>query len=347
MIRLIRGNLLEADTEAIVNTVNTVGVMGRGIALQFKRAFPENFKVYKKACKAGEFSVGQMLTVKTTELGNPRYIINFPTKKHWKGKSQLDYIELGLQALVEEIQRLGIKSIALPPLGCGLGGLAWHDVLQAIESALRDLDEVDVLVFEPVGKPPAKTMKTSSDRPKMTQSHATLLTLMNRYVEPLIDDEVTLLEVHKLMYFMQEIGQPLKLDFVKGKYGPYAKNLRHVLVRIEGHFIDGFSDGSEEPGKTLELRPGASDEAKQFLKQHSTMLHRFEQVERLIDGCETAYGLELLGSVHWVTKNERISAKSVDEAIRLVHAWNPRKEHFFRAEHIKFAWIRLSEQGWI
>lgn len=347
MIRLSRGNLLDADVDALVNTVNTVGVMGKGIALQFKRAFPENFKVYERACKNREFQVGEVLAVKVSELTNPRYIINFPTKAHWKGNSKIEYIENGLKSLVTTIDRLGIKSIALPPLGCGLGGLAWPDVLQAIERTLGSLTDVEILVFEPVGKPPAKVMKTATDKPAMTPGRAALLGLMKRYTIPLMDDSVTLLELHKLMYFMQESGQDLKLQFVKGTYGPYAKNLRHVLNLMEGHYVVGFSDGSEEPGKVIELMPGAIEEAEAFLKTKPGAAAHFERVERLIEGFETAYGMELLGSVHWVARHEESPAKTAAEAVAMVHAWNPRKRDSFASEHISIAWDRLSETAWL
>lgn len=347
MVRLTRGNLLDADVEALVNTVNTVGVMGKGVALQFKRAFPENFKIYERACKEQTFDVGEVLTVKLSELGNPRYIINFPTKKHWRGKSKLEYIEKGLEALVTEIRSLGIKSVALPPLGCGLGGLAWTDVLQAIESALAELEGVDVLVFEPVGKPPAKLMKTATEKPTMTAGRAALLGLMHRYMAPLMDCAVTLLELHKLMYFMQEAGEPLKLKFVKGTYGPYARNLRHVLNAIEGHYIVGFSDASEEPGKDLQPLPGAIDEAEKVLVNIPECLEHFRLVVALIDGFETAYGMELLGSVHWVAKHEAQSATTAAQAVKLVHEWNARKRRSFPAQHIQVAWDRLADQGWL
>lgn len=154
MIHLTRGNLLTADVEALVNAVNTVGVMGKGIALQFKQAFPENFRTYESACRNGEFRVGQVLTVPLDRSGNPRYIINFPTKSHWRNKSELEYIDSGLEALVAEIERLGIRSIAIPPLGCGLGGLSWPDVHSRIDRAVSQLESVDIFLYEPAEPAP-------------------------------------------------------------------------------------------------------------------------------------------------------------------------------------------------
>ncbi|NQU20355.1 MAG: macro domain-containing protein [Candidatus Nealsonbacteria bacterium] len=347
MINFLKGNMFEADVEALVNTVNTVGVMGKGIALQFSRAFPEIMKPYKDACESGQLEIGSVFTVKLSMLEGPKYVINLPTKKHWKGKSKIEFIQSGLQALVDEIQRLGIRSVAVPPLGCGLGGLRWDDVKREIESALGELSDVDVLVFEPAGKPPASRMKTATKRPKMSPGRAALLGLMRRYVAALMDDEVTLLELHKLMYFLKEAGEVPKLHFVKGRYGPYSTNLRHVLTDIEGHYITGFGDASEEPGKVLEPMPGAVKKAEKFLKTQPKTLECFHRVEDLIDGFETAYGMELLASVHWVAKHEQSPAKTCDDGIRMVHDWNPRKRDTFAPEHIRVAWERLSLMAWL
>ena len=151
MIEIKTGDIIAEDAEALVNTVNCVGIMGRGIALQFKNAFPENFKVYAAACKREEVQPGHMFVFETNQLTNPRYIINFPTKRHWRGKSRLSDIEAGLDALVSEIRARGIRSVAIPPLGSGLGGLRWSDVRPTIERALSALPDVRVIVFEPRG----------------------------------------------------------------------------------------------------------------------------------------------------------------------------------------------------
>src|SRR5215813_9310019 len=147
MIEYRAGDILETDAEALVNTVNCVGIMGRGIALQFKNAYPENFRVYEAACDRGEVQPGRMFVFETRQMTNPKYIINFPTKRHWRGKSRIEDIEAGLKALQHEIQKRGIRSIALPALGSGLGGLDWRDVRPRIDEALSDLD-VQVIVFE-------------------------------------------------------------------------------------------------------------------------------------------------------------------------------------------------------
>lgn len=184
MFEYKQGNILKEDAEAFVNTVNCVGIMGRGVALQFKKAFPDNFKVYEYACKRNEIQPGMMFVFETGNLTNPRFIINFPTKRHWRGKSRMEDIESGLTALVDEIRLRKINSIAIPPLGSGLGGLDWADVRSRIEKALRDIPNLQVTLFEP-GDIPAETK--SSDVPAMTASRAVLVALINRYLRGLMD----------------------------------------------------------------------------------------------------------------------------------------------------------------
>jgi O-acetyl-ADP-ribose deacetylase (regulator of RNase III) len=174
MIEFRTGDLLEADTEALVNTVNCVGIMGRGVALQFKHAFPENFKAYKAACAREEVRPGRMFVFETGLLANPKYIINFPTKRHWRGKSRMEDIAAGLKALVAAVRERGIRSIALPPLGSGLGGLKWDDVRPRIEAAFRDVDNLHVMVFEPHAGPEPALPKRAARVPTMTAGRAAL-----------------------------------------------------------------------------------------------------------------------------------------------------------------------------
>jgi len=235
MIEFKTGDILAEGAEALVNTVNCVGIMGRGVALQFKRAFPANFKAYERACKLGHVEPGRMFTFDTGQLMHPRYIINFPTKRHWRGKSRIEDVEAGLEALVGEVQCRGIRSIAIPPLGTGLGGLDWREVRPRIEKALLALPDVRVVVFEPRVAVAGDRAVTAQKVPTMTPGRAALVGLMDRYLAGLLDPFVTLLEVHKLMYFMQEAGEPLRLRYVVGPDGPYAENLRHVLQAIDGY----------------------------------------------------------------------------------------------------------------
>lgn len=343
MIHYETGDILRADAEALVNTVNCVGIMGRGIALRFKQAFPENFRVYAAACKRDEVQPGRMFVFETRSMTNPKYIINFPTKRHWRGKSRIEDIDVGLQSLVAEVRARGIRSIAVPPLGSGLGGLNWADVRPRIEAALSDLN-IRVTVFEPHPTAEAQPTKGASKVPQMTEGRAALVGLMRRYLSALLDPFVTLLEVHKLMYFMQEAGQPLRLRYVQGLYGPYAENLRHVLREIDGYFISGYSDGSDRPEKEIELVPGAVNEAEAFLANHAETDRRFERVADLVEGFETPFGLELLSTVHWVVTRENV--RTEDEIAARVYAWNERKRQFTRRQIVLARKILLTK-GWI
>jgi O-acetyl-ADP-ribose deacetylase (regulator of RNase III) len=340
-IELRTGDILKADAEAIVNTVNCVGIMGRGIALQFKKAFPANFDAYALACKEEAVQPGRMFIFDTSAFTNPRYIINFPTKRHWKGKSRIEDIDSGLIALARDVQDLGIKSIAIPPLGAGLGGLNWNDVRPRIERALRDIPDLNVLIYEPNGAP---EVVKSRDVPNMTPGRASLVTLMHRYLQGLMDPFVTLIEVQKLMYFMQEAGQPLRLKYVKHHYGPYATNLSHVLNKIEGHFVAGYQDGGDQPDKELTIVPGAIAEAEAALESEPHTHEHFNRVADLVDGFETPYGLELLATVHWVATRE--GADTPAKALTRIHSWNERKRTFTERQ-VAIAFNTLQSKGWL
>ena len=344
MIEFRTGDLFADDAEALVNTVNCVGIMGRGVALQFKNAFPENFKAYAAACSRGAVQPGRMFIYETGHLTNPRYIINFPTKRHWRGKSRMEDIEAGLVALVEEIRRRGIRSIALPPLGSGLGGLNWRDVRPRIEKALAPLSDVKVTVYEPGGRAEPRTMTRSREVPAMTTGRAALVGLVERYLGGLLDPFVTLLEVHKLMYFMQAAGEPLRLQFQKAPYGPYAENLRHVLRTIEGHLISGYADGGDAPDKQLELVPGAVEDAHAYLDAHPSTRARFDRVVDVVRGFETPFGLELLSTVHWVAIHSE--ARTTADVVAQTYAWGERKKQF-SSRQIALALDVLSSKGWL
>jgi len=344
MIEFRSGDILKDESDALVNTVNCVGIMGRGIALQFKDAYPDNFKFYAAACQRNEVQPGRMLVFETGRLSPPRYIINFPTKRHWRGKSRIEDIQSGLKALVEEVRARDIGSIAIPPLGSGLGGLDWATVRPYIEDAAKELADVRVVAYEPKGAPATGVMAHIRSVPKMTAGRAALVELVQRYLAGLLDPYVTLLEVHKLMYFMQEAGEPLRLRFMQAPYGPYAENLRHVLHAIEGHLISGYADGGDAPDKQLSLVPGAVKDAAAFLSKHADSRARFDKVATLVEGFESPFGLELLSTVHWVMKHE--SATTLHDAIERTYAWNDRKRQFTPRQS-GIAVDVLSAQGWI
>lgn len=347
MFRLVRGNLLKCEAEALVNTVNTEGIMGKGVALQFRHAYPEMYRAYKLACQAGEVKPGKMFTFATSSNENPQYIINFPTKRSWRSKSRMEDIEIGLRALVADVQRLGIRSVAIPPLGCGLGGLCWAEVRQRMQLAFQELPNVEWLVYEP-GDHPNIEIVAQTSRPKMTRGRAVLIELIKRYLVPGFYYEITLVEVQKLVYFITEAGEELSsVVFEKGHYGPYADVLRHVLSKIEGHFTKGYVAGGNKPESPITLLPDVAEEAEIFLKDYVDTKQRFDRVSDLIVGFETPFGMELLATVHWAVIREcNAGARGPVEAFEKVKAWNTRKAALMSKEQVTAAWQRLKNYGW-
>ena len=227
-------------------------------------------------------------------------------------------------------------------------GFAGVKCYLASSRRLIALPDVRVLVFEPAGAPTPRKMINRTTRPDMTPGRAAVLCLMNRYSVPGYPYRLAMLEIQKLAYFMQAAGQELKLQFQKHHYGPYAHNLQKVLERIDGHFIEGYGDGSSAPDTPLTLLADAADEAEAFLHASQDAQKRFNDVSTLIEGFETPYGMELLSTVHWVATVECPEARTdVNAAIREVHAWNPRKQQLMQPGHIHAAWNRLRQHGWI
>lgn len=344
MIHVRKDDILKTDAEALVNTVNCVGVMGRGVALQFKKAYPNNFKAYERACKNNEVKVGQMFVYETGQL-TPRYIINFPTKQHWKGKSKIEFIQSGMKSLVQEIKKHNIRSIAIPPLGCGLGGLDWKQVKPVIEKALADIPDVQVHIFEPNNILKEDSILKEDVVPELNPNRAALLGLISRYLSGLMDPFITVLEIQKLLYFMQVAGQStLKLRYEKFKYGPYAPNLRFVLQKLEGYYIQGYKNDGDDPNNVLELIGDADREAMRILAQEVDVLSRFERVAELVEGFETPSGMELLATVHWVVTQE--GASDIATTIEKIHNWNSRKKSF-EPRQIEIAYNILNSKGWL
>ena len=343
MIELTTGNLLETKADALVNTVNCVGVMGKGIALQFKQAFPAMFKAYRKAAQAGEVIPGRMHVFHTASLLPPKFIINFPTKRHWRGRSRMEDIDAGLVDLIRQVRLLGIHSIAVPPLGTGNGGLEWAEVYPRIQRAFEALPDVDVLLFPPMGEPTPMARKRAPEKVRLTTARALFLKLLGLYRIP--DYSLTMLEIQKLAYFLQEAGQPLRLHFVAHHYGPYAHNLNHVLRRLEGHYLHGATDVN--PNTEITLAEGAIAAADAFLEGDDASRFNLNRVANLIEGYETPYGLELLSTVHWVARDAGPARTDPDACVRQVHAWNDRKRALLRSDHVKIAWRHLHQQAWL
>ena len=322
MIQYIQGNLLEAPTEALVNTVNEVGVMGKGIALMFSEAFPENAQAYIEACRDGRVRVGHMFVTENKQLIQPRWIINFPTKKHWRGASRLEWIHSGLKDLVRVIKTRRIHSVALPPLGCGNGRLDWAKVRSEIEAALSDVPEVKVLVYAPTRTYQNVSKKEGLD--KLTPARALISELVRRYA--ILGLECTNLEVQKLAWFLQKsiratgLKDPLDLRFTANKYGPYAERLRHLLNALDGSYLHcdkRLSDAG--PFDLIWFNDSRRAKVAEYLCSNKARayLPALEITGSLIDGFESPLGMELLSTVDWllVEGGYRADVTSIREGI--------------------------------
>ncbi|BCB97069.1 ADP-ribose-binding domain-containing protein [Dissulfurispira thermophila] len=341
MIKFIKGNIFESNAEALVNSVNTVGVMGKGIALQFKERFPENYRLYKKTCEEGRVTIGKMFVTSTNSLINPRWIINFPTKKHWMHRSSYGFIEAGLDDLIKVIKDLNIKSIAIPPIGAGQGGLKWEKVKRIIEDKLGELD-IEILVYEP----DSINLMPISTNAKLTKQRAMLLYLVELY--RVLGYEITLLEIQKVAYFLQRLGQAdLKLQFKKYYYGPYAHNLQHLLHHLRGSYLLTEKPILDSrPYDNIYLNNEKLAEIKDFIDKYcsDTEIQRIEIISKIIEGFESPFGLELLATVDWILFNDRENKiQTIEDFQKAILRWSKRKYDVFKKELIEIAFKRLMQ----
>lgn len=337
MIEYRKGDITKAEVEAIINTVNTVGVMGKGIALSFKKEFPGNYKAYKEACKNGEVQIGKMFVVPSGRI-LPRLIINFPTKEHWRNFSKYEFIEAGLQDLISVIKSEKIKSIAIPPLGSGNGGLDWQKVRKLILNKLQELDaEVKIVIFEPGHE---SEMAKPTPSTKLTPVRAMLLDLMKHY--EMLGEWVTPLVTQKLAYFLQRSGEPMKLDFEKGTYGPYAHQLTKVLEALKPNFIN-YEGQVTSPNINITLNKEHLDQIEGFKKTELSAIqfNRLECVKEHITGFENALGLELLATVDFALQNCKDC--SLLELTETIHNWTERKRELLTPYLIEVAFNRVNQ----
>lgn len=309
MISFAQGNLLEADTEALVNTVNTVGVMGKGIALMFKERFPENFRIYEAACKTKAFDIGSMLVTTQDRLGEARWIINFPTKRHWRNPSKMEWVEDGLRDLRRVLIENGITSVALPPLGSGNGGLRWEEVKPRIVEALQDLKDIRIVVYEPTRQ--YQNVAKAKGVERLTPARALVAELVRRY--SVLGIECTLLEVHKLAYILERrietlgIAPSLDLRFQADRYGPYAPRLSHLLNSLDGSYLHSEKRlGDAKPFDLIRFDDAKKDHVAAYLTTPEAKVYRpaLDQTAELIDGFESPLGMELLATVDWLVARE-------------------------------------------
>jgi O-acetyl-ADP-ribose deacetylase (regulator of RNase III) len=337
-MEFIKGNLLEAKTQALVNTVNTVGVMGKGIALQFKEAFPVNFKIYAAACKKKELQPGKLLVVKEQTLQGEKIIINFPTKTEWYLKSKYEYVEEGLKALVDVIKEYTIESIAIPPLGCGNGGLKWDKVKALIEKYLGDLKQLHIEVYEPNEE--VKEILKQQDAGKnirLTPARAMLLYAMFYYES--LGENVSLFVANKLAYFLQRLGEKSlnKLKFEAHHYGPYAVQVEHLLHNINGKYLKGLEQMNAKAFEPLELQYDKLQEVSDYVKKElsAEQRTRLSNLIKLIDGFQSALSLEILATVDFVKKDK--PGISQEDIIHTIHNWSDRKRNLFQEKYIHIA----------
>ncbi len=326
MIEFKIGNLLESDAQALVNTVNTDGIMGKGIALQFKNQFPTNYKEYKKACKNGDLDIGKLFVYEEeTLLNGKKTIINFPTKTTWRKPSEYSYIELGLKNLIEIIQLRNIESIAIPPLGAGNGGLDWHVIKQMLIDSLADLD-CKILIYEPNTVIKEKLKK---ERVSLTPARAMLLFVLFELVKN--GEFISEFSAEKVAYFLQKFGgkDDFKLEFKQNFYGPYSGKVKHVLYYLNGSYITGYSSKDKKPFEEIGIVLDAEENVNEYLNapENSKYLKIVNETKKFLNGFYSNFGLELLSTVDFIRENDNL-----DDSLQIINKienWSDRKKTLF------------------
>lgn len=334
MLKYVKGNLLEAEADAYVNTVNTVGVMGKGIALQFKTKFPHNYQMYLEACKLRTIDIGKLLVVTENYIDGRKIIVNFPTKKEWFRKSQYTYIEEGLKDLVHVIERFQIKSLALPPLGCGNGGLTWSKVKVLIEKYLKDIPNTIIYIYEP-------SIETAIMSKELTPGRAMLLYALFEYEK--MGEEVSLFVANKLAYFLQRSGVNLNIQFTANTYGPHTKDIKNVIRKLNGTFITLDDDKNIEPFDAIHLNRDAKEAIDQYVSESLTDGERKKLYNMLdvIKGFESAFAMEILSSVDFL--RVQYSLQTSDDVLVKMHEWSDRKKESIKDKHVVIAMSQLDQ----
>jgi O-acetyl-ADP-ribose deacetylase (regulator of RNase III) len=350
-MRFTQGNLLDADVDALVNTVNTMGIMGKGIALMFKERFPDNFQAYEAACKRKELSLGHMFVTESLELNGPRWIINFPTKAHWRYPSKLEWIRAGLKDLRRVILEKEIKSIAVPPLGSGNGGLDWEDVRPIIKDELSELPEVEVIVYEPTAA--YQNVSKTTGVEKLTPARALIAEIVRRY--EVLGFGCSMLEVQKLAWVLTRVihrlglVDPLKLTFEAGRYGPYADDLRHLLDNLDGSYLHSEKRLADAgPADVLHFAPDHHEKLAAYLRKSevAAFVEAIEKTDALIDGFQSPLGMEAFATVGWLLEHENPD-RTVDGVRNALNQWPTpgaaeRKRRLFNDKLIQAALDRIS-----
>jgi O-acetyl-ADP-ribose deacetylase (regulator of RNase III) len=346
MIRYTQGNLLEAGTDALVNTVNTVGVSGKGIALMFKESYPDNFRAYEAASKAGQIAPGSLFITERHDLLGPRFIINFATKKHWRHPSRLDWIRHGLLTLRNEISKRGIRSIAIPPLGAGNGGLDWQDVKPLIAQVLTGVD-CEVVVFEPVQTYQSVVKRDGVE--KLTPARALMAEMIRRY--EVLGFDCSILEAQKLAWFLSGairrlgLSNPITDDFTANRYGPYSDRVRHLLNSLDGSYLTCERRVADaRPFDPIRFRHDRQDRINAYLTSPEASPYRaaLDAASEIIDGFQSPHGLELLATVDWLSRQSGVPLENDAMTVAIASWPGPegaaeRKAKIFTRHHIDAA----------
>ena len=342
MITFTTGNLFLSSAEALVNTVNTVGTMGKGIALQFKDLFPHNFKVYAENCKNENVHIGKMLVVKdnNSEYGD-KIIINFPTKKHWRQPSKYEYISEGLKDLRRVIVENNIHNIAMPPLGCGNGGLDWEQVKTLIETELSNLPDVNILVYQPNMD---GIVQQEIIHKNVTLNPARAMLLYAMFYYETLGENCSLFVANKLVYLLQILGESSfsKLKFKPHYYGPYCPQVGYMLRAVNGTYIRGLEQMMSKPFDTIELLYDKKQEVSDYIHTQldDEQTQRLKRLVKLIAGYQSALSLEILASVAFIRYNN--PNIGLEQTITDIQNWSPRKKHLFKEKYIDIAYQHLN-----
>lgn len=345
MIELTKGNLLASSDGVLVNTVNTVGVMGKGIALQFKDEFPHNYAVYVETCRKGELYPGTLLTVKDRSIRyGEKVIVNFPTKVHWRNSSKYEYIQKGLVALRDLIITNKVESISIPPLGCGNGGLDWSKVKPMIMESLSGLDTL-IHLYEPSAD--VTEVLKSTARPigdvSLTPERAMMLYALFFYET--LGEPANLFAANKLVYFMKRLGEPafVKYKFAPAHFGPYSTQVGRALHQLNGKYLTGLEQMDLRAFDPLTLQYDTWEEVKQYVSEILSVAsrQRLAQLVALVSGFQSTLSLEVLATVDFV-RNENPGI-SLEDTIRKVWEWSDRKKALFKERYIQIAYEHLKE----
>ncbi len=341
MIKYKIGNIFESNTEAIVNTVNTVGIMGKGIALGFKKRYPENFKIYAEACKIDGLDIGILLVTETQDLTGKKIIINFPTKKHWRNPSEYEYIEKGAKELVKVIKEREIKSIAIPPLGAGNGGLNWAKVRSILETHILPLrNDCDFIIYEP-NNTVKETLK--NERVKLTDARAMLLYMLFNIVEN--GEFISEFSSEKVCYFLQRFGAKdiFKLKFQQAFYGPYSNKVKRLLSLMNGSYLTGFANMDKRAFEPLSLIMDSKDTVSGYLNERKDLKKLCVNTNEFLTGFYSTFGLELLSTIDFIIlRDDKLDSKHIKEELK---KWSSRKSKLFKESHIDIAIEHLRQSS--